>query len=650
MMRHLSLLALLLCLLPLAVTAQDGVEKFGQRMRLVQRSQRGGYRLCKPMRGRGFCIVGEGQNEGVVLGYSTDGDLERALESPLFVSLLRCYDEPGAVQTRPRLLPGGVKPSVDPLLTDTWDQPEPYNICAPMIDGQHCQVGCVALALAQVMHYWRWPNRGVGSHTYIDSTGCGLVLTADFAHEYRWDLMRDVYEGEVDSTDAGLLAAGQLFRDCGIAVDMRYGLHASGARSVRQPIALCRWFGYDAGVQLHFRDFFSRQEWEEMLMRELSAGRPVLFSAQSNTLSHALVCDGYDEDGLFHMNMGLGGDANGFYYLPHFTPKQPEWYDPDRAEGGLNLLQYMSVGVQPATPSPVVRHSLGMASIEPVQAQAGRSGEVSVCTSHLANVGWNETDEGAVQLVLLAGDSVLCPLATYPHAFSLEELTDTSYTDTLSLAIPSSVGSGLYRVCPAVLEPQGDWTLARASMGTPSHVLLRVTQDSLSLVPDKSAQASLELLSWQFPDSVYRYQRPSFSFSLRNKGASEYCGRLVVMLREVADTTRCHVVCRQGVWLSAGEEVSFDFSRTAVSVPVGDYELCLAYDCNLFTDSLVWLSPSPLLSVQVHPYISSVVEGVDGVEESHPRRYALDGLPWRNGQRGVAVERWKGKRRKIVTR
>ena len=225
------LLVLLLGLSSLAAYPQKEVEKIGQRMRVVARSPRGGYRLCKPMRGTGFCIEGSGPNEGFVLGYSPEGDLERALDNPDFRSFLQAYDT-AVVQTPVcRIVPAGLRPAVEPMLTDTWNQPRPYNICAPMIGGKHCLVGCVALPLSQVVRYWRWPVVGHGAHTYVDSLGCGQTLTADFRHEYRWDLIRDVYRGAIDSSDVSLLEAGRLWRDCGVAVNMRYGLSASGARA-----------------------------------------------------------------------------------------------------------------------------------------------------------------------------------------------------------------------------------------------------------------------------------------------------------------------------------------------------------------------------------------------------------------------------------
>ena len=644
---RLTLLVLCSLLPSLATYAQDVLKKTGQRVRVVRYSKRGAYRLSKPLRGRGFFIEGSGPNEGFLLGYSLEGDLDRALEHPLFLALLDAYDNQ-VVPPSYSVLPAGLKSSVDPLLTDHWNQPEPYNICAPMVEGKHCVVGCVALAMSQVMRYWRWPKAGTGMHSYLDSLGCGETLSADFAHEYKWDLMRDVYEGPVDSSDVGLLEAGRLMRDCGVAVEMRYGLEASAARSVNQAIALTTWFGYDQGMQLYYRDFFSRAEWESMLAQELSAGRPVLFAAQSASLSHALVCDGYDEDGLFHMNFGLGGDADGYYYLPHLTPKQPIWYDPESAERGLNLLQSMIVGVRPAEPLPVVRHSLGMAFIEPVCAKSSRSGEVSVATSHLANLGWNTVDEGSVWLVLLRGEDVVEKLVGYPHGFSREELTDSTYSDTLSFSLAGAVAEGRYRICPALLEPNGEWTLARASMGTPSHVFLDVTKDSLSLSADTCGMSRLELLSWEFPDSVCRNQISPFSFTLRNEGPSEYCGRLSILLHEARENGRMRPLQYQGMWLAPGQEVTYTYRFTPVPLPEGDYELCLAYDNNLFTDSLVWLAPFPLQQVKVCPPAPTSVSGVDMEAEVPAACYELDGLPMRENQPGIGVWRQGKKSRKIL--
>ena len=45
---------------------------------------------------------------------------------------------------------------VAPLLTSTWDQRYPYNYNIPGNNQYvHCPVGCVAVAMGQVMNYWK---------------------------------------------------------------------------------------------------------------------------------------------------------------------------------------------------------------------------------------------------------------------------------------------------------------------------------------------------------------------------------------------------------------------------------------------------------------------------------------------------------------
>ncbi|MFC1782032.1 C10 family peptidase [Planctomycetota bacterium] len=53
-------------------------------------------------------------------------------------------------------------------LTSVWHQFGPYNDFCPAPSGlpnDHCIVGCVGTAMAQIMNYWKWPHVGNGSHS-----------------------------------------------------------------------------------------------------------------------------------------------------------------------------------------------------------------------------------------------------------------------------------------------------------------------------------------------------------------------------------------------------------------------------------------------------------------------------------------------------
>ena len=71
---------------------------------------------------------------------------------------------------------------VKALVKTHWDQYEPYNNNCP--DGS--LTGCVATVMAQLMKYWEWPAKGVGSHQYTHTTYGSI--SANFGNTtYDWD-------------------------------------------------------------------------------------------------------------------------------------------------------------------------------------------------------------------------------------------------------------------------------------------------------------------------------------------------------------------------------------------------------------------------------------------------------------------------------
>ena len=79
--------------------------------------------------------------------------------------------------------------AVEPLLTEKWHQGCLYNSLCPEMSGpcSHAEVGCVAVAMGQIMHYWGYPTSGWGSHSYYNQ---GVELSADFGNTtYDWEHM-----------------------------------------------------------------------------------------------------------------------------------------------------------------------------------------------------------------------------------------------------------------------------------------------------------------------------------------------------------------------------------------------------------------------------------------------------------------------------
>lgn len=487
--------------------------------------------------------------------------------------------------------------SVGPLLTDRWNQEEPLWGMTPMLDGEHCLVGCVALSMAQVMRKWQYPEWGTGSFTYDDSLGCGQVLTADFyQHRYDWANMPDQYvkdEYTQEQADAGAL----LCSDCGISVSMRYG-KSSSAQPVQQAIALPTYFGYDEGAQIYFRDFYSEEEITLMLKQELAAGRPVLMSGYNYNGGHAYVIDGYNKDDWFHVN---GGGTEGEYDWNDWTPldcmspNQPTWYDVDRPESGYNLLQMFVLGIVPRTHPDArqqVSHIYAMNRMDAVKTRTGRKDSLHVCVRDLSNMGRSlHTD--SVSIMLISNGERLCPVYTYDREFLLEEVDDTTYTDTLSIPLPDGLTEGQYALLP-MFRDGGQWQEVRTSTGTPNYLLMDVEADSLTLYGDSARMAYVTLEDYEIPDFIINGTCPELSLTLKGHNA-ELSGRIYLLLEPQTEEEKPVFLIRQGITLKPGEESTYRFLKTRLFVPkTGTYRLRVVYDNSLFADNLFVLNEEPI--------------------------------------------------------
>ena len=73
-------------------------------------------------------------------------------------------------------------------------------------------------------------------------------------------------------------------------------------------------FQYSNGMHQVSRKGYSAEEWESIIYKELAAQRPVLYSGISSS-GHQFIVDGYDGNGLFHINWGWGGYPDTYYVL-----------------------------------------------------------------------------------------------------------------------------------------------------------------------------------------------------------------------------------------------------------------------------------------------------------------------------------------------
>ena len=199
--------------------------------------------------------------------------------------------------------------SVEPLLNSIWGQGCFHNEACPLETSGPCghvSAGCVAIAMAQIMYYHKQPLMGCGTMSY----SCPPYgnLSANFGQtSYHWEEMTDTLH---ESNPA----VAELISHCGISVRMQYGAHQSSASNEDAYYAFCHFFSYFSSTFLH-KSNYSDEEWCRMIMEDLDNLRPVYYTGSSRLGSHAFVCDGYDNNGMFHFNFGWDAVADGYYTL-----------------------------------------------------------------------------------------------------------------------------------------------------------------------------------------------------------------------------------------------------------------------------------------------------------------------------------------------
>ena len=196
-----------------------------------------------------------------------------------------------------------------------WNQDYPYNCCCPEDpagSGGHTYVGCLATAMSQLMRFWAYPAQGIGEHCYTHEV-YGEIC-ADFGNTtYDWDNMPNKLND--NSTEAEKLATGTLCFHCGVTIDMGYGPDGSGGASGPIPGVMRDYFNYSNANVQRSRNDFETEEWKTMVREQFDMGWPMYYGGCQDGGCHAFICDGYDDNDMFHFNLGWGGGSDGWYLI-----------------------------------------------------------------------------------------------------------------------------------------------------------------------------------------------------------------------------------------------------------------------------------------------------------------------------------------------
>ena len=540
---------------------------------------------------RYYYIYNRGSNEGFVIiagddeltpyiGYATTGrfiveDMPEQLAAFLKACQERIDELVSSISYHQALQPTRPRASeptqIAPLLGNIqWNQSAPWNNQTPVVDGEHTPVGCVAIAYTQVMRYYQWPTQGEGTFSYTEKRSDRQHSVDYESTTYDWAHMPERYADPSQATEEETKALSTLAYHAGVAVEMMYAPRGSGASMPYVDRALREHFRYDKRVSFKNRVNYTQATWEQLLRNELIAARPIVYSGYGHG-GHAFVCDGYDANGLFHINWGWGGMSDGYFNLNYLVPS--DLGIGGGAGGGYSLGQGAVVGIMPDR-----------------QGTSQRP-ESSVVTTWRFSMLFDKgtLDATADYIVALVDDATpYDDLITY--GVTRLGSTDTTYLDQYarnahieSLYQSDTITSQKLQLSGYINEGTWDFFLAYRAKdvaGTASwrpcgqherakdqyrrtFTISREGDGSYTATEDASAnQPKLELVAGSAQSKIAGYEKSQVSLQLRNTGRVEYFEQLYLFARKSGEKMFQPLLNLLPAIEAGGQErVTFDIER-----------------------------------------------------------------------------------------
>lgn len=420
---------------------------------------------------QGYIIMGADKAAHEVLGYTDRGTFDATRLSDNLKWWLAQYET--QISTARRMAAQhktvlestahatATRTDVPAMCQTKWRQSAPFNVAITGGENSY-QAGCVAIAGAQVMKYWRYPaqgNDGAFAEVKLDDEVTARATNTSMAID--WDNMKDEYATEYylyktyfDYTKPTNSSVADLVYNVGRASQMSYSKGGSATTSRALGAALIKYYNYDAGMTYESRNLYTDQVWEQMVYNELAAGRPLVYSGNSTAEGgHCFVCDGYDAtNDLYHINWGWGNNDDGYFKLTGFNAlnyvKDSE--DANAFTGDQNILR----GLQPNAGGRM-SYSLLMSNTT-LNATSAKAGTTVTLSGQAVNTTLSDDVDitPGVLLVSNTGHRIYIDTPTYTTPVG-GNLTGYSML-TLMFSLPAEAKVGeTYSVIPAFYDENG---------------------------------------------------------------------------------------------------------------------------------------------------------------------------------------------------
>jgi len=531
-------------------------------VRLVYTAQRQGqaYFYVFNNGNDGFIIAGADDRLPAVLAYSDTGAVDMSqLPVNLKYWLGECQRQTQWVLDHPALYGSKAReasvsyPDIEPIVKAKWSERIPFNNLCPMNGKNQTLTGSVAVAMGQIMHHYRWPERGHGAVSYeCTSLAEPQTISVDFENTvYDWDNMLDEYT--VNYAEEQVNAVATLVYHCGVATRMQYGSH-DGVSSYNALDAFVEHFAYDPALikQYNVSDF-SPEETNRRIIEELEANRPVFFSGEdSANEGQAFIIDGWNVDGYAHINWGMGGYSDGYFLLSAL--------DPYSSDQGYNYNQRMILGIQPIddqtpsqTPEMWAEGNLAVENVDGVNVFKASDGKM-----------YNNSTVGAVFNITAkyisrkTGEEYI---AGTSKAVTLEPGAGIEgITDEFNVSIPD----GNYKVQLVYkVAVTDEWKPFRhVPYGSRNYVYAIVKDGSVSYSNEDNV-VDLKVSDWVYEKIMNPYQENPISFTVTNLAEKDFEDTLQLALYDsVSGSNRVINKFRPSLKPKQSKEIKITFGGT----------------------------------------------------------------------------------------
>jgi hypothetical protein len=509
----------------------------------------------------GFIIIAADKKVKPVLAYSFKGDYS----NPVFTSAIRdVFDTYSKGITEivksqyaktlkklwenPALMKKGTK-SVEPLVATTWDQMPYYNYLCP----DNCPTGCVTTATAQIMKYYEHPVRGNGYHSY-ESANYGTLSSNFGASVYDWANMPIKLTSSSSSTEK--MAVAKLMYDVAVALEVDFTPEESNTYPNLVADVLSNYFSYSTQAQFVKRSNYSLTTWINMLKNELDNNRVMLYTGfdSEHEVGHAFVMDGYDDNGLFHINWGWSGWYDGYFEINDLSPISS--YSFNETQGAVIKIIPVDTYTDVKLFGDIQLSSQTVSYDDEllVGVDVANYGNQQFYGDFKASL-FDTNDVFVTDIEVLQNQSV--------NAGDYSSLT--FYTSNI-VVVPGVYKLGIY------FRNDGDenWTLVDEDEFSNPVTINVANNDTSGLITSSNILVD--------PDPVQESNPVTLEFNVNNNSQDDFYGEVGIWLHELNGELVYHVHDTL-VYISAGEDLNLVFHDT-ISDVMGTYKLVLWYHKN----------------------------------------------------------------------